>query len=62
MTLSSRSYMLSLCYPIPLVTIRHLVQVTAVDPDPEAFPIVYSVDSVVFHKHSSTVEQVKMGQ
>ncbi len=40
----------------------HLVQVTAVDPDPEAFPIVYSVDSVVFHKHSSTVEQVKMGQ
>jgi hypothetical protein len=38
----------------------HLVQVTAVDPDPEAFPIVYSVDSVVFHKHSSTVEQVKI--
>jgi hypothetical protein len=51
--------MLSLSYPIPWdLTTMHL-QVTAVDPDPEAFPIVYSVDSVVFHKHSSTVEQVK---
>jgi hypothetical protein len=45
-----------------MVTLMHLVQVTAVDPDPEAFPIVYSVDSVVFHKHSSTVEQVEIGQ
>jgi hypothetical protein len=58
--LYSRFYMLSLSYHIPWVTTMHL-QVTAVDPDPEAFPIVYSVDSVVFHKHSSTVEQVKKG-
>jgi hypothetical protein len=34
--------------------------VTAVDPDPDAFPIVYSVESVVFHKHSSTMEQVEL--
>jgi hypothetical protein len=36
-----------------------MLQVTAVDPDPDAFPIVYTIDSVVFHKHSSTIEQVK---
>lgn len=34
-----------------------LTKVTAVDPDPDAFPIVYSVESVVFHKHSSADEQ-----
>ena len=32
-------------------------QVSAVDPDPDAFPILYTVESVVFHKHSSTSEK-----